>query len=344
MLKHLLFFTGVILLIVSLSGLVAVRLPSKKMTRTFPLMLPPPPPAGFYYTVRWGDTLYSIARRFGTTVEAIAQANGILNSAYIRVGQRLFIPAYPAWPPPPPPIDTPTHTPMPMATPIAVTLTPTSTFTPAPTKIPVPTLTAAPTPTPIPTRIVEVEWPPKMEKERADTIRISLILVKGDAYTPVIEISRHIVTIETPLVMGTPGMPIERWFGEQYDIVAIANLYASNFTVQPSKYSPKAIDQPRVTWVWNITPLKASEEPQTVDLILTVLWEPRDSQLHEIERDIWRTTLEVLVVEPLFTRGQINILGTLGSIIGPALTIPWLYDRWKERQEEKRAKRLSASG
>jgi LysM repeat protein len=45
-----------------------------------------------YYTVQQGDTLYSIARRYGTTVQAIAQANGILNPAYIRVGQVLCIP------------------------------------------------------------------------------------------------------------------------------------------------------------------------------------------------------------------------------------------------------------
>jgi LysM repeat protein len=45
-----------------------------------------------YYTVQPGDTLYSIACRYGTTVDAIAQANGILNPAYIRVGQVLCIP------------------------------------------------------------------------------------------------------------------------------------------------------------------------------------------------------------------------------------------------------------
>jgi len=63
---------------------------------------PAPPPSGVYYTVRWGDTLYSIARRYGTTVTAIAQANGILNPALVRVGQVLFIPTRPAWPPLPP--------------------------------------------------------------------------------------------------------------------------------------------------------------------------------------------------------------------------------------------------
>ena len=44
------------------------------------------------YVVQPGDTLYSIARRFGTTVWAIARANGIANPNSIRRGQRLIIP------------------------------------------------------------------------------------------------------------------------------------------------------------------------------------------------------------------------------------------------------------
>jgi LysM repeat protein len=43
------------------------------------------------YTVQRGDTLYSIARRYGTTVEAIAAANGITNPSRIRTGQTLTI-------------------------------------------------------------------------------------------------------------------------------------------------------------------------------------------------------------------------------------------------------------
>lgn len=44
------------------------------------------------YVVVAGDTLFSIAQRLGTTVEAIQQANGITNPSLIRVGQRLTIP------------------------------------------------------------------------------------------------------------------------------------------------------------------------------------------------------------------------------------------------------------
>jgi len=77
--------------------------PSPTPVRMEPIAMPPPPAVtgGYYYVVRRGDTLFSIARRFGTTIGAIAQANGLPNPRYIRAGQRLIIPgAYPAWAPP----------------------------------------------------------------------------------------------------------------------------------------------------------------------------------------------------------------------------------------------------
>jgi N-acetylmuramoyl-L-alanine amidase len=53
---------------------------------------PPPPSCGYWYTVRWGDTLNSIAWRSGVSAWAIAQANGIYNMNYIYAGQALWIP------------------------------------------------------------------------------------------------------------------------------------------------------------------------------------------------------------------------------------------------------------
>lgn len=47
---------------------------------------------GAIYVVRAGDTLGRIAARYGTTVQALMNANGIRNANFIYVGQRLTIP------------------------------------------------------------------------------------------------------------------------------------------------------------------------------------------------------------------------------------------------------------
>ncbi|MCP4660848.1 MAG: LysM peptidoglycan-binding domain-containing protein [bacterium] len=47
---------------------------------------------GLYYRVRRGDTLSTIARRFGTSVGAVQRANGLRSPHRIRQGQRLLIP------------------------------------------------------------------------------------------------------------------------------------------------------------------------------------------------------------------------------------------------------------
>jgi putative chitinase len=44
------------------------------------------------YQVERGDTLGSIAQRYGTSVQALMQVNGIRDPNYIYAGQRLSIP------------------------------------------------------------------------------------------------------------------------------------------------------------------------------------------------------------------------------------------------------------
>jgi LysM repeat protein len=56
---------------------------------------------GVVYTVKAGDTLSAIAARYGTTVAAIAAANGVRNVNFIYVGQKLVIPGAVAGDPPP---------------------------------------------------------------------------------------------------------------------------------------------------------------------------------------------------------------------------------------------------
>lgn len=47
--------------------------------------------SGFVYVTRPGDTLWSIAQRFGTTVEELAKKNGMCNPNMLYPGTRLYI-------------------------------------------------------------------------------------------------------------------------------------------------------------------------------------------------------------------------------------------------------------
>ena len=64
---------------------------------------PQPPPGNYFnYTVVSGDTLWLLAQRFGTTVDAIKTLNG-LTSDVLNIGQVLKIPGAGTTPTPPPP-------------------------------------------------------------------------------------------------------------------------------------------------------------------------------------------------------------------------------------------------
>ena len=47
-----------------------------------------------YYIVKKGDTLWNIAKEFGSTVDGIARVNGIENRDLIMPGQKLYIPKF----------------------------------------------------------------------------------------------------------------------------------------------------------------------------------------------------------------------------------------------------------
>ena len=69
--------------------------------------IPTSPPTGqTTHVVQQGENLFRIALRYGTTVEAIASANGIANPARIYAGQVLIIPSPGAQPPAPSPGET----------------------------------------------------------------------------------------------------------------------------------------------------------------------------------------------------------------------------------------------
>lgn len=51
----------------------------------------PPPPGSTKYTVRQGDSLWKISRKFKISVEALRKANGLKNDR-LQIGQELIVP------------------------------------------------------------------------------------------------------------------------------------------------------------------------------------------------------------------------------------------------------------
>ena len=83
--------------------------------------LTPVPQPMVEHVVRAGENLYRIALRYGSTINAIAQENGITNPALIRSGTTLRIPGV---------VPTPTPTPVTPVTPVPTTPPPpTATYT-----------------------------------------------------------------------------------------------------------------------------------------------------------------------------------------------------------------------
>jgi murein DD-endopeptidase MepM/ murein hydrolase activator NlpD len=61
-------------------------------------------PGGYrYYTVQPGDNLFRVSLRFGVSMYAVMQANGLVNPNYVYSGQVLRIPTGPQYPPVPQP-------------------------------------------------------------------------------------------------------------------------------------------------------------------------------------------------------------------------------------------------
>ena len=63
--------------------------PKKPVTTSMPGVEPPVT----VYVVRSGDALWTIARRYDTTVDALVEENGLKDPSLIRIGQKLRIPS-----------------------------------------------------------------------------------------------------------------------------------------------------------------------------------------------------------------------------------------------------------
>ena len=183
------------------------------------------------------------------------------------------------------------------------------------------------------TAMVEAEWPKKMEIDRSDSIRVSFVHTTDQLFVPTIEIAGHTVIAASPIPVGTLEAPIGKAFGSEYKASAIANLAGTAFKISPVTTEYQSLEQPRITWEWNIMPEKSG--PQTINATIQVQWEPIGGDGETEQRPIWRSRLDILVEKPLIATGQLNTFSLISAFVGSMLSVPWLYERMKEIREKR---------
>lgn len=80
-----------VICIIAIVAMLMVAAPASAAPEAAPLATGGGSGCGQFYTVRWGDTLYRIAVRFGTSVTALMNLNGIANPNKIISGQTICI-------------------------------------------------------------------------------------------------------------------------------------------------------------------------------------------------------------------------------------------------------------
>ena len=147
---------------------------------------------------------------------------------------------------------------------------------------------------------------------------------------PSIEAPGHTVIADTPIPIGTPGAPIQRAFGVEYEAFAHAKLAASNFDFQSASLEYQALEQSTVQWEWNISPKEVGD--QLVNLSVEVQWRPTGGQAEPIERSIWHSQLDILVKQPLIPTDTLNTMSVGSGFAGLILIVLWLYQKFRGRK------------
>ena len=134
-----------------------------------------------------------------------------------------------------------------------------------------------------------------------------------------------------PTPVGTPGEPIVKAFGSDYDLFARAQLSARAFDVAPQEQPERSLDQPG-TFAWTLTPKEAGH--QSVEVLVTGRWIPKKGG-SVIERLLANQSFSVDVATPPSPIFSFQLFVVLSSVL---LSVPWIAELLKKRQETKKVK------
>jgi hypothetical protein len=186
----------------------------------------------------------------------------------------------------------------------------------------------------LPARIVEAEWPDRMEVNQSDYIRISLVRTTDGQYEPTIEVGDHTVLTATQVPIGTPG-PIEGIRGPEYRAFVVAHLDAAAFKCKPSvDREYELLEQPRIDWRWDCITDQPGDHRITASI--EIWWKPVGDVGEAVGPcPVWSAPREISVETPWLGKNQLATFTRFSGIIGPLFSAPWLYERLRKRLHKR---------
>lgn len=125
-------------------------------------------------------------------------------------------------------------------------------------------------------------------------------------------------------------------------------LAANNFTVTLNTPETQLLGSSKVEWRWNISPKQIGS--QVINSSLGVhfigLSSRREDSIYVESRTatIWLEELQINIYKNWFTKDSFSIGSLIAGIVGTGLSVPWLYDRLKERHEKKKRNSVKIIG
>jgi hypothetical protein len=193
--------------------------------------------------------------------------------------------------------------------------------------------------------LISAAWPGKMEIRDSNYVQVSI-----EPLTPqdlaILEGTSRSTAVATPVLAGTPGVPLPDAFGPSYEGIIEARLEGTTFEIQSLQSDAQSLGLEPVVWDWNIHPLEPGHH--ILNAHLRIRWYPVNNDQAPIERLVWRAPLDIVVVEkyrldtPLLMAASIFglVLGASGiitSILSPRRMNIWviLTERVKERADRE---------
>ncbi len=190
---------------------------------------------------------------------------------------------------------------------------------------PEPTYISPDTPAELPETREEVNlfWPSEMAQEGSESF---IIILRNKAGAPISPGNVAGYKSGSFAVENVQKSPELRAY-------ASASVSASTFDSKSGSLEWQSLDDAQIKWVWNIAAKNSGRQRLNAAIKVQV----KDKAGNVVsEKQIWQGDASVEVYRSWWKKDSVNLTSLLQLLFGAGLTVPWIYERVKKRNQRQR--------